>query len=174
MANISDAMGVYKFKFEKDNISSVIEFIKLIELELGKSDYATYFSKTFLEEVSTSKIINESYVDNDGKLVFEVLFDGFGRWSYAENIERTFDWIFEDKKHIEFFSNNKSNIEITIEYVDFELGNEILQEAVGHLVVAKSLDKCLATVDIITSYDITKENYEALGYDSWEDIFEVE
>lgn len=171
MANISNAKGVYIFKFEKDNVEAVIDFIKLMKQELEKGDYTTYLSKSTLKEITVSKIINESYVDNDGKLVFEVHFDGFGRWSYAENIERTFDWIFEDKKHIEFFSNNKSNIEITIEYVDFELGNEILQEAVGHLVVAKSLDKCSAIVDITTSYDITRENYEALGYDNWEDIF---
>lgn len=179
MANVSEAKGTYTFLFKEDNIDALKYLLELFYKELSVVEY---FTDLYLEDVikegsvmgkevqiDIEKLKDQIY-NTENLCAVEFSFTGAGKWCYASNLDYILDWLFENensKQSQEFFKLNKSDIQIKVEYEDFEPGSEILGAGSSYIVIGKSFSESHEMNDFI-DYEFTKENYEELGFLDWE------
>lgn len=171
MANISDAGGTITIKAKKDVAESLAYLIKCTQ-ELG--DYSTYLD--FDEKKGI--VDGDEVAENE----YEFTFNGFGRWTYENNIENFYNWIKHDvySKDLEsYYERNDIDIvelknlfetikdndwEIEFDFTDAESGCAVLYQATCLLSHKAGEDKAEFTELECTGYDYTNENLIKLDF----------
>lgn len=171
MANISDASGTITIKAKRDIAQSLACLIKYTQ-ELG--DYSTYLDF----DAKKGIVDGDEVAENE----YEYTFNGFGRWTYENNIENFYNWIKNDvysngledyykrngidivelKNLFETIKDNDWEIEFDI--TDAESGCAVLYQATCLLSHKAGEDKAEFTELECTEYDYTNENLIKLDF----------
>ena len=119
MANISSANGTCRIIAPTQEDCLKLYHI-LCKAGTGKWQYSTYYGDV--------KDGDKPGTLTDGRTVLSVWFDGYGRWSFASNIEATFRWLQSEMTEEEWKFVTDTTFELEYEYTDSECGMRFLND----------------------------------------------
>ena len=136
MANMSTANGTCCIIASSQNeCYKLYDILKHAEFE--KWEYATIYA---------SKIAGFEAVLLDGRYQFQVDFEGYGRWSYFNNIEASFRWLKKYLTEEEWMFLTETDFEIRYEYTDYECGFQFLEDDDVRIIHCAGLDPTYSPV----------------------------
>lgn len=162
MANVSDARGYLNFKVYCETENEARDFLLNMKNYLGYGEYAAFMSPADDIEISKDE-------DENGVYLISTNFEGFGRWTFDENIQRWFGGSWSKSESTKCFVNEieKYRFDICFDFVDFECGLRTFyhEAAVVQHEAGTSLDESNTSVDSVESIDINKQNLIDNGYE---------
>lgn len=172
MANISEANGKLNFKVYCKRENEARNFL----LNLGK--YLEYGEHAaFMPSVNKIEILKDE--DEDGVCLISTKFNGFGHWTFDENIKYWFGGAWSKREAIKRFVRaiEKYRFDICFDFVDFGIGATIFYHeiAIVQHEARTPLDESVISVESVESIDINKQNLIDYGYEEYvDDMFPEE
>lgn len=148
MANISNASGEFFFFFNNQSTEQIKSFVLKLAEVLEKKSGTESSLKEYGTKLEMLDLLDQKLAECSEE--FSLPFSAFGRWKYANNIESfAQDDVAEVLKEI-------GDLEIQIEYAEYETGNGFIGEGTGAINVRNGEVKTTCSAEYC---DLTMENF---------------